>query len=78
MAPSGGSTAGRRASAAVEALARPPIDGRRKGGFSLLSVGDVAPDFELPSSEGGTVRLSEAVERGPVVLHFFLFAFTGG
>jgi len=24
------------------------------------------------------VRLSEAVENGPVVLHFFPFAFTGG
>lgn len=45
---------------------------------TVLSVGDVAPAFALPSSEGGVVRLDEAVGKGPVVLHFFPFAFTGG
>ena len=44
----------------------------------MLSVGDRAPDFALPSSGGAVVRLSEAVRQGPVVLHFFPFAFTGG
>jgi peroxiredoxin len=44
----------------------------------MLSVGDTAPDFSLPSSEGGMVSLSDAVKKGPVVLHFFPFAFTGG
>lgn len=44
----------------------------------VLSKGDMAPDFHAPASTGGAVRLSEAVTRGPVVLHFFPFAFTGG
>jgi peroxiredoxin len=44
----------------------------------MLAVGDQAPEFDLPSTGGGSVRLSDAVAKGPVVLHFFPFAFTGG
>ncbi len=36
-----------------------------------LNVGDEAPDFELPSAKGGTVRLSEKLKDGPVVLNFY-------
>ena len=36
----------------------------------LLSVGDVAPDFELPSTGGATVRLSDLRPR-PVVVVFY-------
>lgn len=44
----------------------------------MLRAGDLAPDFTLPSTAGGSVTLSEAVTRGPVVLHSYPFAFTGG
>ncbi len=37
----------------------------------ILQVGDKAPDFSLPSSLGETVRLSDLLRRGPVVLAFY-------
>jgi peroxiredoxin len=36
-----------------------------------LAVGDRAPDFELPDQHGRTVRLSECLEDGPVVVMFY-------
>ena len=38
---------------------------------STVNVGDPAPDFELKDAHGASYRLSELVERGPVVLEFF-------
>jgi peroxiredoxin Q/BCP len=38
---------------------------------SELRVGDHAPDFELPESSGKTVRLTELLKDGPVVLYFY-------
>lgn len=43
-----------------------------------LKVGDMAPDFTLPSTAGGTVTLSSFRGKKPVVLAFFPAAFTGG
>ena len=43
-----------------------------------LKAGDVAPDFTLPSTDGGQVTLSKALSEGPVVLFFFPKAFTSG
>ena len=44
---------------------------------TTLKVGDMAPDFTLPSSDRKQVKLSE--QRGhTVVLAFFVAAFTGG
>lgn len=43
-----------------------------------LAVGDVAPDFTLPASSGGTVSLSQFRGKKNVVLAFFPKAFTGG
>jgi peroxiredoxin len=34
-------------------------------------VGDQAPDFELPDQNGQDVRLSELLQRGPVVVIFY-------
>lgn len=45
---------------------------------SNLSVGDVAPDFELPDQDGNKVRLSDFGGKKNVVLAFFVLAFTGG
>ena len=43
-----------------------------------LEPGDVAPDFELPGSDGRTYRLREYVGTRPVVVAWFPKAFTGG
>ncbi|MGQ9635106.1 MAG: redoxin domain-containing protein [Bryobacteraceae bacterium] len=43
-----------------------------------LKVGDMAPDFDLPSTKGGRVKLSDFRGKSPVVLAFFPAAFTGG
>ncbi|WP_430869171.1 peroxiredoxin-like family protein [Demequina aurantiaca] len=40
-------------------------------GDQVTSVGDVAPDFELPDAAGGLVRLSELAAGGPVVVSFY-------
>lgn len=43
-----------------------------------LKVGDSAPDFDLPSTAGKKVKLSEFRGKQNVVLAFFPAAFTGG
>jgi peroxiredoxin len=43
-----------------------------------LAIGDTAPDFELPVPGKETVRLSEAVKHGPVVLLTYIFDFSPG
>ena len=53
------------------ALAQPPTS-------STLKVGDRAPDFTLPSTEGGHVHLADYIGKSTVVVAFFPAAFTGG
>ena len=43
-----------------------------------LKVGDTAPDFELQSTQGKKVKLSDFRGQKNVVLAFFPAAFTGG
>ncbi len=43
-----------------------------------LKVGDVAPDFSLPGTDGKTYKLSDFRGRKNVVLAFYVLAFTGG
>jgi peroxiredoxin len=45
---------------------------------TTLKVGDMAPDFTLPSTQGGKVTLSSFRGKNTVVLAFFPAAFTGG
>jgi len=45
---------------------------------AALEVGDKAPDFSLPASDGKTYSMSEFVGVRPVVIAFFPKAFTGG
>lgn len=47
-------------------------------GASSLKVGDKAPDFTLPDSEGKPVTLSGLLAKGPVILAFYTKAFTPG
>lgn len=42
----------------------------------MLETGDRAPDFELPDDRGRTVRLSELLKDGPLVLYFYPADFT--
>ena len=44
----------------------------------LLGPGDMAPDFELPASDGRAYRLSDSRGRQAVVMAWFPKAFTGG
>lgn len=44
----------------------------------MIRVGEQAPDFEAVDTDGETHRLSEMIERGPVVLAFFVKAATPG
>jgi len=41
-------------------------------------VGEAAPDFKLPGSDGNTYSLSQFKGDKPVVIAFFPKAFTGG
>lgn len=43
-----------------------------------LEIGDKAPAFRLPGSDGATHQLSDYLGEKPVVLAFFPKAFTGG
>lgn len=47
-------------------------------GSAALKVGDRAPDFTLPDTEGRPVTLSKLLENGPVILAFYVKAFTPG
>ncbi|WP_448071789.1 peroxiredoxin [Georgenia yuyongxinii] len=45
---------------------------------SVLGVGDLAPDFELPDQHQTVVRLSRLLVAGPVVLFFYPLAMSRG
>ena len=43
-----------------------------------MKRGELAPDFELPDTDGVPVRLSTLLQAGPVVLFFYPLASSGG
>jgi peroxiredoxin Q/BCP len=47
-------------------------------GSAALKVGEKAPEFTLPDTDGKPVTLSKLLARGPVILAFFPKAFTPG
>jgi peroxiredoxin Q/BCP len=44
----------------------------------MLGRGDRAPDFTLPDQTGNPIRLTDLLEKGPVVLYFYPADFTPG
>ena len=55
-----------------------PILAALLGAAATLKVGDKAPDFTLPDTEGRPVSLSSLLAKGPVILAFYPKAFTPG
>ena len=47
-------------------------------GSASLKVGDRAPDFTLPDTDGKPVTLSRLLVNGPVIVAFYPKAFTPG
>lgn len=47
-------------------------------GSAAVKVGDRAPDFTLPDTNGSPVTLSKLLATGPVILAFYVKAFTPG
>jgi len=47
-------------------------------GSAALKVGDKAPEFTLPDTAGKPVALSALLANGPVILAFYVKAFTSG
>jgi peroxiredoxin Q/BCP len=54
------------------------VAGRGRSEPVVLKVGEPAPPFSLPGSDGRTYRLSDFFGREVVVLAWFPKAFTGG
>jgi hypothetical protein len=46
------------------------------GAAPALEVGQKAPDFALPAPGGKTVKLSDLLGKGPVVIYTFIQAYT--
>ncbi len=63
---------------AVLALALAAMAAAAAGGTKALDVGDMAPAFTLPGSDGKTYSLSEFQGKEAVVIAWFPKAITGG
>ena len=62
----------------LSAVAVGSLAGQQVPPKTNLKVGDMAPDFTLPSTGGKPVKLSDFRGKSAVVLAFFPAAFTGG
>lgn len=46
------------------------------GAATAIEVGDKAPDFNLPSTKGGNLKLSDFAGKKYVILQFYVLDFT--
>jgi len=46
------------------------------GAATALQVGDKAPDFSLPATTAETISLADFIGKKPVVIFFYVYAFT--
>lgn len=46
------------------------------GSAAAVEVGDKAPDFNLPSTKGGNLKLSDLAGKKYVILQFYVLDFT--
>ena len=46
------------------------------GTAAAVEVGDKAPDFNLPSTKGGNLKLSDLAGKKYVILQFYVLDFT--
>jgi AhpC/TSA family protein len=46
------------------------------GRAAALEVGDKAPDFDLPSTKGGNLKLSDLAGKKNLVIQFYILDFT--
>lgn len=46
------------------------------GPSMALKIGDKAPDFDLPGTTGESLKLADYLGKKPVVLFFYIGAFT--
>lgn len=62
-----------RRPAEVQGVIDAAIETVRQSGIAeaCLQPGEMAPDFALPDTEGGTVALESLLRRGPVVVNFY-------
>jgi AhpC/TSA family len=59
----------------MAALLSSVLLGLGAGHALALQVGDKAPDFSLPATTGGEIKLADYVGKKPVVLFFYVYAF---
>jgi peroxiredoxin Q/BCP len=65
---------------AVGAFAQPPAAAKQPAAppKTHLKVGQAAPEFNLPATDGKTYKLSDFKGKKNVVLAAYVLAFTGG
>jgi len=60
------------------AAAAAAVKAKAQAAKTHLKIGDMAPDFKLPSTTGKPITMGEFRGKKAVVLAFFPAAFTGG